>query len=151
MVQLDNEFPYILTEWYLSQYAQLLIAGWFKSLWSHVLCFDVVWDLLARNTSVEIRNSILHLNNHKKWNLAHSTRPMPKLNNIAVLFLFELYFLFTVEGELLSYGKAYLPYRFPPPSRRSERILHCMSVCSFLSLPFTPATALLLSLPFLHC
>ena len=66
MVQLDNEFPYILTEWYLSQYAQLLIAGWFKSLWSHVLCFDVVWDLLARNTSVEIRNSILHLNTRKK-------------------------------------------------------------------------------------
>jgi len=29
-VQLDNEFPYILTEWYLSQYDQLLIAGWFR-------------------------------------------------------------------------------------------------------------------------
>ena len=115
MVQLDNEFPYILTEWYLSQYAQLLIAGWFKSLWSCFLCFDVVVGLLALNTSVEIRNSILHLNTRERWNLAHSTRPMLKLNNIAVLFLFELYFLFTVEGELLSYGLPYLSYHFPLP------------------------------------
>ena len=114
-MQLDNEFPDILTEWYLSQYAQLLIPGWFKSLWSCVLCFDVVVGLLALNTSVEIRNSIWHLNTCERWNLAHSTRPITKLNNIAVLFLFELYFLFTVEGELLSYGMAYLLYRFPLP------------------------------------
>ena len=79
-MQLDNEFPYILTEWYLSQYDQLLIAGWFKSLWSRVLCFDIVVSLLAPNTSVEIRNSILHLNTCERWNLAPSTRPMPKLN-----------------------------------------------------------------------
>ena len=111
-MQLDNEFPYILTEWYLSQYDQLLIAGWFKSLWSCVLCFDVVVGLLALNTSVEIRNSIWHLNTHDRWNLAHSTRPMPKSNNIALLFLFELYFLFTVEGELLSYRVTFFPSRF---------------------------------------
>ena len=55
-MQLDNEFPYILTEWYLSQYAQLLIAGWFRSLGSRVLCFDVVVGLLALTTSVEIIN-----------------------------------------------------------------------------------------------
>ena len=80
MVQLDNGFFYILTEWYLSQYDQLLIAGWFKSLWSRVLCFDVVVSLPAPNTSVEIGISILHLNTCERWNLAPSTRPMPKLN-----------------------------------------------------------------------
>ena len=79
-MQLDNEFPYILTEWYLPQYNQLLIAGWFKLLWSRVLCFDVVVSLLAPNTSVEIGISILHLNTCKRWNLAPSIRPMPKLN-----------------------------------------------------------------------
>ena len=79
-VQLDNEFPYILTEWYLPQYDQLLIAGWFKLLWSHILCFGVIVSLLAPYTSVEIGNSILHLNTCERWNLARSTRPMPKLN-----------------------------------------------------------------------